>query len=41
MGKQLAHPTRLNGVLAPGIEYNLKTGRIKTKITGPGILQMK
>ncbi len=31
----------LNGVLVPGIEYNLKTGRIKTKITGPGMLQMQ
>jgi hypothetical protein len=34
-------PCLLNGALAPGIEYNLKTGRIKTKITGPGILQMR
>jgi hypothetical protein len=33
-------PCFLNGALAPGIEYNLKTGRIKTKITGPGMLQM-
>jgi hypothetical protein len=33
-------PCFLNGVLAPGIEYNLKTDRIKTKITGPGMLQM-
>jgi hypothetical protein len=33
-------PCFLNGVLAPGIEYNLKTDRIKTKITGPGTLQM-
>jgi len=33
-------PCFLNGVLAPGIEYNLKTDRIKTKIVGPGMLQM-
>jgi hypothetical protein len=33
-------PCFLNGALAPGIEYDLKTGRIKTKITGPGTLQM-
>jgi hypothetical protein len=33
-------PCFLNGVLAPGIEYNLKTDRIKTKIAGPGMLQM-
>ena len=33
-------PCFLNGALAPGIEYNLKTDRIKTKITGPGTLQM-
>jgi hypothetical protein len=34
-------PCLLNGTLAPSVEYNLKTGRIKTKITGPGILQMR
>ena len=33
-------PCFLNGALAPGIEYNLKTDRIKTKITGPSTLQM-
>ncbi|MDD5063328.1 MAG: LPS export ABC transporter periplasmic protein LptC [Phycisphaerae bacterium] len=33
-------PCFLNGALAPGIEYNLKTNKIKTKITGPGMLQM-
>ena len=33
-------PCLLNGALAPGIEYNLKTDRIKTKITGPGMLQI-
>ncbi len=35
-----SQPCFLNGALAPGIEYNLKTGRIKTKITSPGMLQM-
>jgi hypothetical protein len=34
-------PCLLNGALVPGIEYNLKTGRIKTRITGPGMLQMR
>ncbi|MHC4570520.1 MAG: LPS export ABC transporter periplasmic protein LptC [Planctomycetota bacterium] len=34
-------PCLFNGVLAPGIEYNLKTGRIKTKVIGPGMLQMQ
>jgi len=34
-------PCLFNGALVPGIEYNLKTGRIKTKITGPGMLQMQ
>ncbi len=33
-------PCFLNGALAPGIEYNLKTDRIKTKIIGPSTLQM-
>jgi hypothetical protein len=33
-------PCFLNGALAPGIEYNLKTDRVKTKIIGPGMLQM-
>jgi hypothetical protein len=32
-------PCYLNGALADAIEYNLKTGRVKTKITGPGILR--
>ncbi|MDD5327352.1 MAG: LPS export ABC transporter periplasmic protein LptC [Phycisphaerae bacterium] len=36
-----SQPCFLNGALAPGIEYNLKSGRIKTKITGPGMLQME
>ncbi|MFA5238495.1 MAG: hypothetical protein WC476_02130 [Phycisphaerae bacterium] len=35
-----SQPCFLNGALAPGIEYDLKSGRIKTKITGPGMLQM-
>jgi len=34
-------PCFLNGALVDGIEYNLKTDRIKTKITGPGMLQME
>jgi hypothetical protein len=35
-----SQPCFLNGALAPGIEYDLKNDRIKTKITGPGMLQM-
>jgi lipopolysaccharide export system protein LptA len=35
-----SQPCFLNGALAPGIEYDLKTGTIKTKIIGPGMLQM-
>ncbi len=35
-----SQPCFLNGALAPGIEYNLKTDRVKTKIIGPGMLQM-
>ncbi len=35
-----SQPCFLNGALAPGIEYNLKKDRIKTKIVGPGMLQM-
>ncbi len=34
-------PCLLNGVLVPGIEYDLNTGRIKTEITAPGTLQIK
>ena len=34
-------PCLLNGALVHGIEYNLKTDKIKTKITGPGMLQMQ
>jgi len=33
-------PCYFNGALVDGIEYNLKTDRIKTRITAPGILQM-
>jgi len=29
-----------NGALVGGIKYDLKTGKVKTKITGPGMLQM-
>ena len=36
-----SQPCFLNGALAPGIEYDLKTDRIKTKITGPSMLQLK
>jgi len=36
-----SQPCFLNGALAPGIEYDLKSGRIKTEITGPGMLQME
>jgi len=35
-----SQPCFLNGALAPGIEYDLKTDRIKTRITGPSTLQM-
>jgi len=34
-------PCLLNGAIVEGVEYNLKTGKAKSKITGPGILQMK
>jgi len=34
-------PCLLDGALVAGIEYNLKTGRIKTGISGPGMLQMR
>ena len=33
-------PCYFNGALVDGIEYDLKTDRIKTRITAPGILQM-
>jgi hypothetical protein len=35
-----SQPCFLNGALAPGIEYNLKNNKIKTKIISPGMLQM-
>ncbi len=34
-------PCLLNGVLVPAVEYDLNTGRIKTKISAPGTLQFK
>ncbi len=34
-------PCLLNGALVEGVEYNLKTGRAKSKIVGPGALQMR
>ena len=34
-------PCLLNGALVDGIEYDLRTGKVKTKISGPGALQMK
>jgi hypothetical protein len=36
-----SRPCFLNGALAPGIEYDLKSDRIKTGIIGPGMLQMR
>ena len=36
-----SQPCLLNGVFVDGIEYNLKTGRVKTKIVAPGALQME
>ncbi len=35
-----AQPCLLNGALVDGIKYNLKSGRIKAAIVGPGTLQM-
>jgi len=35
------HPALLNGIPAEGIFYNLKTGRIKSKIVAPGQLRLK
>jgi hypothetical protein len=34
-------PCLFNGALVDAIEYDLKTGRVKTKIPAPGTLQMK
>ncbi len=33
-----SQPCFLNGALAPGIKYNLKNERIKTKVVSPGVL---
>ncbi len=35
-----SQPCFLNGALVDGIKYNLKSGRIKAEIVGPGMLQM-
>jgi len=35
-----SQPCYFNGALVDAIEYDLKTTRVKTKITGPGILQL-
>jgi hypothetical protein len=34
-------PCFLNGTLVPAIQYNVITGRVKTRITAPGALQRK
>lgn len=34
-------PCYLNGALVDGIEYNLKTGKAKAQVVGPGTLQIK
>jgi len=34
-------PCLLNGALVDAIKYDLKTGKIKTRITGPGMLRMR
>ena len=34
-------PCLLNGALVDGIEYDLKTNKVKTKISAPGALQME
>ncbi|MCK5472480.1 MAG: hypothetical protein KAI59_00490 [Planctomycetes bacterium] len=31
----------LNGAVVDGIEYNLKSGRVKTKLVSPGVLQVE
>ncbi len=35
------HPCLLNNAFVDGIEYNLKTDRLKTKIVAPGAFQLK
>jgi hypothetical protein len=34
-------PTILNGALVDGIQYNLKTGKVKAKVTAPGAIRLK
>ena len=34
-------PCQLNGVFVDAIEYDLKTGKVKAEITGPGAFQVK
>ncbi len=34
-------PCYFNGALVKGIEYDLETGRVKTELAGPGVMQMK
>ena len=36
-----SQPCLFNGALVDGIKYDLETDKIKTKITGPGMLQMR
>ncbi len=36
-----AQPCIFNGALVKAIEYDLKTGKVKAKIAGPGIMQLK
>ncbi len=36
-----AQPCIYNGALVKAIEYNLKTGKVRAKIAGPGIMQLK
>lgn len=33
-------PCYFNGTLVDGIEYNLKTGKVKARVVGPGVLQI-
>ena len=34
-------PCYFNGTLVDGIEYNLKTGKVKARVVGPSTLQLK
>jgi len=36
-----SRPCLFNGALVDGIKYDLKTGRVKTRIVAPGVLQMR